>query len=186
MGRSCGLISLALFLAACDGGDGDGPATVEPEDLTRAAVERDVAELVTTRLVEAVGAEVVRRVQLLCWEVRSIPERQAPSDLVLVFAEYLEDGAEGFLLGQAFRHREGSSVHWQWYVVRDPAWLEFRLFRARPTPSEVEAFLVHWDFEREGKNGTLVAGLCDESAWEQALGRPAPTYPASAPAPDAL
>lgn len=176
---------LLLLVAACDGGVSE-PQVADPADLTRAAVERDLHELASSRILEAVRADAVRAVELLCWEVRELPSREAPSDLALIWIEFVKDGVDRFALGQTFRHREGSSVRWQWFVVRDPAWLELRLFDVRPNAAEVDAFLRHWDFETEGRNGRLLGGVCTPATWEVALGRTAPEYPPGTPLPDEL
>ncbi len=181
-----GQLALLLVVAACDAGDAPEPLLVDPADTTRVAVVRDLGKLVSARLLEGAEVEAVTEVRLLCWEVRALPDRPAPSDLALISAKFSSAGEPGFALGQMFRHREGSSVSWQWYLVRDPGWLELRLYTAPPSEDEVTAFMVHWDLLAEGENGRLLGGLCDEAEWQAALGRPAPSYPPGTVPPDQL
>lgn len=75
-------------------------------------------------------------------------------------AEFSSAGEPGLALGQLFRHREGSSVNWQWYLVRDPDWLELRLYTAPPSDNEVTAFLVRWTCSRRV---SVQHGPCDVS-----------------------
>lgn len=174
-----------LTFAGCDGGASE-PAVVDPADLSLAAVGRDLEALTSTRMTDGVRVDALGAVRLLCWEVRQIPEREAPSDLALLSAEFVKEGKDGYALGQAFRHREGSSVRWQWFVVRDPGWLELRLYDAPPSPAELEDFLRYWDFEAEGQNGRLLGAWCDRAAWAAALGQAPPDYPLGTPAPEAI